>query len=335
MKAIRFHEHGGPEVLRYEDVPDPVPGPGQVLLRVLASGVNYADATRRTGGSSYPRPTPLPFTPGSEIVGVVENLGDGVTGIERGATVMAWLGQGGYAELAVADAADLLPVPAGVKPIEALSLIIQGLSAALILKGSARLQAGESVLIEGAAGGVGVLAVQLAKIYGAGRVIGAASTQAKRDLVVSLGADAAVDYTQQGWAADVKAKNGGRRRRCDPRDDRRRRLRAEPRLSRAVRPDGRVRQCQPPADEPQRAAALRAEPDRHRILSQRLHRRAIAKDRGSFAAKLLAELGGYVQRRPAASATRRQLQTRASGRRPSRHRRARHDRQNRVGPIGR
>ena len=184
MKAVRFHENGGPEVLRYEDVADPVPGRGQVLLRVLAAGVNYADATRRTGGSSYPRPTPLPFTPGSEVVGIVEKLGDGVTAVERGATVIAWLGQGGYAELAVADAADLLPVPAGVKPIEALSLIIQGLSAALILKGSARLQAGESVLVEGAAGGVGVLAVQLAKIYGAGRVIGAASTAAKRDLVV-------------------------------------------------------------------------------------------------------------------------------------------------------
>jgi NADPH2:quinone reductase len=210
MKTIRFHEHGGPEVLRYEEIPDPVPGPGQVLLRVLAAGVNYADATRRTGGSSYPRPTPLPFTPGSEVVGVVEKLGDGVTGIERGTTMMAWLGQGGYAELAVADIGDLLPVPAGIKPAEALSLIIQGLSAALILKGSARLQADESVLVEGAAGGVGVLAVQLAKIYGAGRVIGAASTQAKRDLVVSLGADAAVDYTQPGWAAEVKAKNDGR-----------------------------------------------------------------------------------------------------------------------------
>ena len=210
MKAVRFHENGDPEVLRYEEVPDPAPGPGQVLLRVLAAGVNYADASRRKGGTSYPRPTPLPFTPGSEVVGIVEQLGEGVTGIERGATFMAWLGQGGYAEMAVADAADLLPVPQGVKPVEALSLIIQGLTAALILKGSARLRAGESVLIEGAAGGVGVLALQLAKIYGAGRVIGAASTPAKRDLVLRLGADAAVDYSQPGWAAEVKAKNGGR-----------------------------------------------------------------------------------------------------------------------------
>ncbi|HLI21658.1 MAG TPA: zinc-binding dehydrogenase [Stellaceae bacterium] len=210
MKAVRFHEHGDPEVLKYEDVPDPVPGAGQVLLRVLAAGVNYADATRRRGGSSYPRPTPLPFSPGSEVVGIVEQLGDGVTGIARGATVMAWLGQGGYAERAVANTADLLPVPQGIEPIEALALIIQGLSAALILKSSARLKAGDSVLIEGAAGGVGTLAVQLAKIYGAGRVIGAASMADKRKLVESLGADATVDYTKQDWAAEVKAKNGGR-----------------------------------------------------------------------------------------------------------------------------
>jgi NADPH2:quinone reductase len=210
MKAVRFHENGGPEVLRYEDVADPAPGPGQVLLRVLAAGVNYADTSRRQGGTSYPRPTPLPFTPGSEVVGIVEQLGDGVTTVARGATVIAWLGQGGYAEEAVASTADLLPVPQGIKPDEALALIVQGLSAALILKAGARLRAGDSVLIEGAAGGVGTLAVQLAKIYGAGKVIGAASTAAKRELVMRLGADAAVDYTRPDWAAQVKAKNGGR-----------------------------------------------------------------------------------------------------------------------------
>lgn len=209
MKAVRFHATGGPDVLVYEDVPDPTPQAGQVLLRVGAAGVNYADTSRRAGGN-YPRPTPLPFTPGSEVVGTVEKLGRDVTSVAVGATVIAWLPQGGYAELAVADAADLLAVPEGVKPVDALALIIQGLSAALILKGSARLRAGDSVLIEGAAGGLGILAVQLAKIYGAGKVIGAASTAAKRDLVMSFGADATVDYTQPDWAADAKAKNGDR-----------------------------------------------------------------------------------------------------------------------------
>jgi NADPH:quinone reductase len=293
MKAIRFHEHGGPEVLRYEDVPDPVPGPGQVLLRVLAAGVNYADATRRTGGSSYPRPTPLPFTPGSEIVGIVEKLGDGVTTVERGATLMAWLGQGGYAECAVADVADLLPVPAGIEPAEALSLIIQGLSAALILKGSARLQAGESVLVEGAAGGVGVLAVQLAKIYGAGRVIGAASTQAKRDLVVSLGADAAVDYSQPGWAAEVKAKNGGRP--VDVILEMTGGAVFEQSLD-CLAPLGRMVAYGNASRQPMNLNVQRLFAQNQTVTGFFLSGfiAAQSRDRGSFAAKLLDELGGYV-----------------------------------------
>jgi NADPH2:quinone reductase len=294
MKAIRFHEHGGPEVLRYEDVPDPAPEPGQVLLRVLAAGVNYADASRRKGGTSYPRPTPLPFTPGSEVVGIVEKLGEGVTGIERGATVMAWLGQGGYAELAVADATDLLLVPQGVKPVEALSLIIQGLTAALVLKGSARLKAGESVLIEGAAGGVGVLAVQLAKIYGAGKVIGAASTPAKRELVMSLGADAAIDYSQAGWAAEVRAQNGGR-----PVDiilEMTGGTVFEEALE-CLAPRGRMvaygnASRQPMNLNVQRLFALNQTVTGF-FLSGFIAGQS--SDRGAFAAKLLAELGGYVR----------------------------------------
>jgi NADPH2:quinone reductase len=294
LKAIRFHEHGGPEVLRYEDVPDPAPGARQVLLRVLAAGVNYADASRRKGGTSYPRPTPLPFTPGSEVVGIVEKLGDGVTGVERGATVMAWLGQGGYAECAVADAADLLPVPLGVKPAEALSLIIQGLTAALILKDSARLQAGESVLVEGAAGGVGVLAVQLAKIYGAGRVIGAASTEAKRALAVSLGADATVDYSRPGWAAEVKAQNGGRGVDIilemtggavfDEAFD-------------CLAPFGRMVAYGNASRQPMNLGVQRLYAQCQTVTGFFLSGfiAGQSRDRGAFAAKLLAELGGYVR----------------------------------------
>jgi NADPH2:quinone reductase len=209
MKAIRYHTKGGPEVLVYEDIPDPVPGPGQVLIRVLAAGINYADTARRSG-AHYPRPTPLPFVPGGEVVGTIESLGPGVTTAAIGETVIGWIPQGGYAELAVADAAGLLRVPQGVEPVQALALIVQGLSAALILKRSAQLQQGDSVFIEGAAGGVGVLAVQLARIYGAGRVIGAASSEAKRALVCDLGADTAIDYTQPGWPALVREANGDR-----------------------------------------------------------------------------------------------------------------------------
>lgn len=294
MKAVRFHEHGGPEILRYEEVPDPAPGPGQVLLRVLAAGVNYADASRRKGGTSYPRPTPLPFTPGSEVVGIVEKLGGGITGIERGATFMAWLGQGGYAEWAVANAADLLPVPPGVKPEEALSLIIQGLTAALILKGSARLQAGESVLIEGAAGGVGVLAVQLAKIYGADRVIGAASTPAKRDLVMSLGADATVDYSKSGWAAEVKAKNGGR-----PVD-----IILEmtggavfDEALDCLAPLGRMVAYGNASRQPMNLNVQRLFAQNQTVTGFFLSGfiAGQSRDRGAFASKLLAELGGYVR----------------------------------------
>lgn len=294
MKAIRFHEHGGPDVLRYEDVADPAPGPGQVLLRVLAAGVNYADASRRKGGTSYPRPTPLPFTPGSEVVGIVEKLGQGVTAVGPGATVMAWLGQGGYAERALADAADLLPVPDGVKPVEALALIIQGLTAALILKGSARLQAGESVLIEGAAGGVGVLAVQLARIYGAGRVIGAASTPAKRDLVLSLGADAAVDYTQRGWAAEVKAKNGGR-----PVDiilEMTGGAVFEEALD-CLAPLGRMVGYGNASRQPMSLNVQRLFAQNQTVTGFFLSGFIAGQspDRGAFAAKLLAELGGYIR----------------------------------------
>jgi NADPH2:quinone reductase len=265
-----------------------------VVLRVLAAGVNYADASRRTGGTSYPRPTPLPFTPGSEVVGVVEKLGDGVTGIARGATVMAWLGQGGYAEMAVADAADLLPVPDGVKPVEALSLIIQGLTAALVLKGSARLQAGESVLVESAAGGVGVLAVQLAKIYGAGRVIGAASTQTKRDLVMSLGADATVDYTQSGWAAEVKAKNGGR-----PVDivlEMTGGAIFEEALD-CLAPFGRMVAYGNASRQPMNLNVQRLYAPCQTVTGFFLSGfiAGQSKDRGAFATKLLAELGGYVR----------------------------------------
>ena len=294
MKAVRFHEHGGPEVLRYEEVPDPAPGPGQVLLRVLAAGVNYADASRRKGGTSYPRPTPLPFTPGSEVVGTVEKIGAGVAGIEPGATIMAWPGQGGYAEMAVADTADILPVPPGVKPVEALSLIIQGLTAALILKGSARLQAGESVLIEAAAGGVGVLAVQLAKIYGAGRVIGAASTPAKRDFVLSLGADAAVDYSQSGWAAEVKAQNGGRG--VDIILEMTGGAVFDEALD-CLAPLGRMVAYGNASRQPMNLNAQRLFAQNQTVTGFFL-RGFIAgqsRDRGAFATQLLAELGGYVQ----------------------------------------
>lgn len=209
MKAARFHRTGGPEQLVYEDVPQPHPGPGEVLLRVEAAGVNFADVMRRRG-DNYPEPSPLPFTLGYEIVGTVEAHGEGVSTPELGSLVFAAGGNGGYAQYAVAPAAGLVPLPPGLSPEQMTALFVQGITALRSLKDAARIQPGETILVEAAAGGVGSLVVQLAKILGAGKVIAAASTPAKRELALSLGADAAVDYTAPGWVEQVRELTDGR-----------------------------------------------------------------------------------------------------------------------------
>jgi NADPH:quinone reductase len=213
MKAVRLHKHGGPEVLVYEDVPDPEPGPGQILIRVEAVGVNFADTMRRQNSPLYPYPSPPPFTPGGEVAGVVERIGSGVQSPEVGTRVFAFVGVGGstgYAQFAVADASQAIPIPAGLDAVRACTLLVAGLTAVLTIQESAQLQAGESVLVQAAAGGVGTYAVQLAKLLGAGTVIGAASTPEKRDLARRLGADHVVDYTRDGWSEEVRAITGGR-----------------------------------------------------------------------------------------------------------------------------
>lgn len=209
MQAVRFHSTGGPEVLVYETVPDPVPGPGEVLIKVEAAGMNFSDVLRRRG-DDYPMPSPLPFTPGSEVAGTVAALGPGVSGIEVGTLVYAAPRAGGYAQYVVAQAAGVIPIPDGVTAAQATTLVIQGLTAAFALRHAGRLAAGESVLVEAAAGGVGSFAVQLAKLYGAGRVIAAAGSEHKRGVALALGADHAVDYTAPGWARQVREMTGGR-----------------------------------------------------------------------------------------------------------------------------
>lgn len=204
MKAMRFHQTGGPEVLQLEELPTPSPQADQVLVRVEAAGVNYADTVRRRG-MFYPRPTPLPFIPGGEVVGVVEAVGDGVASTWLGKRVMGVPDGGGYAEYAAVPLAATFAFPDGLEPAIGVALMIQGLTAAFSLKGWGPLRPGCSVLVEGAAGGVGSLAIQLAKLYGAGTVVAAASSQEKRDFAMALGADAAVDYTQPGWADQVVA----------------------------------------------------------------------------------------------------------------------------------
>lgn len=211
MKAVQAHRFGPPEVLVYGEVPTPEPGPGQVLIKVESASVNYADVMRRSN-APYPFPTALPYTPGSEVAGSVAALGAGAAGPPVGTPVFALVGRdgsSGYAQYAVADATQVIPIPPGLGPDEACALAVAGVTALLLLAEVARLQPGERVLVPGAGGGVGAYAVQLAKLRGAGAVIGAASTPAKRARARELGADHVVDYTQPDWPEQVRELSGG------------------------------------------------------------------------------------------------------------------------------
>ncbi|MGB3635833.1 MAG: zinc-binding dehydrogenase [Rubrobacteraceae bacterium] len=209
MKAIRMHEPGEPEVLKLEEVDTPEAGPGEVLVRVALAGVNYADTGVRRGMFHGPDAAAMPMTPGFEVSGMVEKLGEGVEGFEEGARVVAVLGTGGYAEYAAVPVDSLVEIPDGVDYLQATALLVQGITAYGVLHDSARVQPGESVLVQAAAGGVGTLAVQLAKLAGAETVVGTASTVEKRNLAESLGADRTVDYTRDGWVEEVLEAAGG------------------------------------------------------------------------------------------------------------------------------
>lgn len=202
MRAIRFHELGGPEVLQLGDVPTPVPGAGEVLIEVVAAGINYADTRRRLG--VYLEPSPLPFTLGSEVAGRIVRIGEGVTGWQTGDRVMAMVGQGGYADYVVAPASALLPIPDGMSFAEAAAFPIQGLTAYHLLRTAGRLAPGESVLVHAAAGGVGTLAVQLARLMGAGTIYATASTFEKLELARSLGADVLINYTSEDFSERIR-----------------------------------------------------------------------------------------------------------------------------------
>ncbi|MFE2432847.1 zinc-binding alcohol dehydrogenase family protein [Streptomyces sp. NPDC059373] len=201
MRAIHFTRFGGPEVLIPARLPDPVPvpGAGQLLVDVTAAGVNYAD-THRTEGSHLTA-ADLPHVPGGEVAGRAPD----------GRRVLALtLAGGGYAERALIAADDAVTIPDGVGDGEALAVLIQGLTAWHLLRTSAQLREGQSVVVNAAAGGVGSLALQLAREFGAGRVIAAASSPAKRELALRLSADAAVDSAPDGYRERVRAANGGR-----------------------------------------------------------------------------------------------------------------------------
>jgi NADPH2:quinone reductase len=206
MRAVRLHETGGPEVLKVEEVPAPTATDGQVLIDVRAAGVNFADVMQRKGISVHP--TVVPMILGLEVAGTVAALGTGVSGLRIGQPVVA-LAKAGYAERAVAPRHLTIPVPDGIDLIDAAVIPIQGVTAYQILHVSARLAPGETVLVHAAAGGLGSLAIQLAKRHGA-TVVATASSAEKRAFARSLGADHAIDYQEDDWPAKVLALTSGR-----------------------------------------------------------------------------------------------------------------------------
>jgi NADPH2:quinone reductase len=212
MKAIRQYEFGPADVLRYEDVPDPVPGEGQVLVDVTASGVHLLDMLIRSGQTGGPFPDPeLPMTPGREVAGTVVQVGPGADPSWVGKPVVVHLGMasGGYAAGAVAAAESLHQIPEGLSPEQAVATIGTGRTALGVL-GMSDLTAEDVVLIPAAAGGLGTLFVQATRAAGATSV-GLAGGPEKVELVRSVGADVAVDYREPDWAEKVLAALGGRK----------------------------------------------------------------------------------------------------------------------------
>jgi NADPH2:quinone reductase len=207
VKAIRFHAVGGPDVLVYEDAADPTPGPGMVVVRVRAAGVNFAD-TRFRRGEYFVRPQ-LPDVPGLEAAGEVVLVGPNVTWPSVGMRVMA-LGARAYAEHMVVRASDVYAMPDALSFETAAALPVQGLTAHHVLALSGRLRPGERVLVHAGAGGVGSLAIQLAKRMGASLVIATAGSREKLALASELGADVTIDYRTEDLVARVKQATGNR-----------------------------------------------------------------------------------------------------------------------------
>ncbi len=209
MQAVEIREYGAPEVLQLTERPQPVAGAGEVLVRVTASGVNRPDVLQRTG--NYPVPPGASDIPGLEIAGVIEG-GDAAAmaaaGLKTGDRVCALVAGGGYAQYAVAPVGQCLPVPAGLTDIEAASLPETFFTVWSNVFDRARLQAGETLLVQGGSSGIGVTAIQMAKAMGA-TVIATAGSDAKCQACLALGADHAINYRTQDFAEEAKCLTGG------------------------------------------------------------------------------------------------------------------------------
>jgi NADPH2:quinone reductase len=211
MRAIQYRAAGGPEVITLEQVAVPQPGKGEVLVKVGAAGVNYADIARRY--NRYLEATPFPYIPGVEFAGTIMALGPDAPEhdwLRVGARVVGMCPSGGYAEYVAAPARMLAPAPAGPSDAELVALPVQGVTAYHLLKTSGRLAQGETVLINAAGGGVGVLAIQVARLLGAGKILAAAGTDDKGELARSLGADEFINYRTEHLTERVRALTEGK-----------------------------------------------------------------------------------------------------------------------------
>ena len=205
MKAIQIHQTGGPEVLQLAELPIPQPGAGQVLIRVEATGVNFIEIYFRKGVYK----AALPFVLGSEAAGTVEELGPGVNGFATGDLVASVSVLGSYAEYALAPAASLVKVPAGLTPEQAAAAMLQGMTAHYLANSTFPLKPGDTALVHAGAGGVGLLLTQMASRLGA-RVITTVSTPAKAELSREAGAAEVIIYTAQEFEPEVKRLSGGK-----------------------------------------------------------------------------------------------------------------------------
>lgn len=204
MKAVRVHKYGGPEVLAVEEIPVPEPRPGQARVKIEAIGINYIDIYQRTG--LYPLQTP--FTLGREAAGTVDAVGPNATEVKVGDRVAYAMEPGAYAEYAVVPAWKLVPVPAKIDSRSAAATMLQGMTAHYLAHSTYPLKEGETALVHAAAGGVGLLLIQIAKMCGA-RVIGTVSTEAKAQLAREAGADEVILYTQTDFLGEVKKLTDG------------------------------------------------------------------------------------------------------------------------------
>lgn len=205
MKAVRVHKYGGPEVLTNEDIPVPEPKTGEARVKIEAIGLNFIDIYHRIG--LYPLKTP--FTVGMEGAGIVDAVGDGVTEVKKGDRVAYAMIPGAYAEYAIVPAAKLAPLPANIDVKSAAALMLQGMTAHYLTHSTYALKPGDTALVHAAAGGVGLLLIQIAKMLGA-TVIGTVSTEAKAELAKQAGADEVILYTQSDFLAEVKKLTDGR-----------------------------------------------------------------------------------------------------------------------------